>query len=278
MPRSTRTRSGSNIYHVMMRGVNRQNIFEEDEDRQCFMRLLAGCRKASGFRLYGFVLMSNHVHFLMKPEGEPLDTVIKRIGTRYAIWFNQKYQRVGHLFQDRFRSEAVESDVYFFTVLRYIMQNPVKAGLVNHPGAWRWSSFLAYEKGTGTITDTGYAAELFGGREELVAYLTAPNEDAVMDEESFDRELREDLAREKMIRISGCASVAEFQRLDRKTQKAYAGMLLQEGISANQISRMTGMSRTTVYRMAREAENPEAEKAILSEPEAALYDAEGIIW
>ncbi len=281
MARSARIPSGSNIYHVMMRGVNRQNIFEDDEDRRYFMTLLAACRKVSGFRLYAFVLMANHVHLLMKPEEEPLDSTIKRIGTRYAIWFNQKYQRVGHLFQDRYRSEPVESDGYFLTVLRYILQNPVKAGQANHPGAWRWSSFLAYEKGKGTITDTQYALEFFGSREELVEYLTQPNEDAAMDEEAFDRELREDLAKEKMVRISGCTSASEYQRLDRKVQKYYAGLMCQEGVSANAISRMTGMSRTTVYRLARAmAGDPEEEKQILAEPDPVLYDAEAdeIIW
>ena len=277
MARKARVLAGSGYYHVVNRGIGQQILFEDDQDYRRFLKYVKKFSDEEGFEVHAYCLMENHVHLLLHGEAR-LDRLMKRVGVTYAHYYNEKYDRTGHLFQDRFRSEAVESDAYFFTVLRYIMQNPVKAGLVNHPGAWRWSSFLAYEKGTGTITDTGYAAELFGGREELVAYLTAPNEDAVMDEESFDRELREDLAREKMIRISGCASVAEFQRLDRKTQKAYAGMLLQEGISANQISRMTGMSRTTVYRMAREAENPEAEKAILSEPEEALYDAEGIIW
>ena len=217
------------MYHIMLRGINRQRIFEDEEDHRRFLETLVRYRDACGCSLLAYCLMPNHVHIVLREGEQPLENVMRRIGASYVYWYNAKYGRTGHLFQDRFRSEAVESDAYFFTVLRYIMQNPVKAGLVNHPGAWRWSSFLAYEKGTGTITDTGYAAELFGGREELVAYLTAPNEDAVMDEESFDRELREDLAREKMIRISGCASVAEFQRLDRKTQKAYAGMLLQEG-------------------------------------------------
>ena len=281
MPRSARIPSRSNIYHVMMRGVNRQNIFEEDEDRLCFMRHLAACRKASGFRLYAFVLMSNHVHLLMEPAGEPLDNAIRRIGTRYGLWFNQKYQRVGHLFQDRYRSEPVESGSYFITVLRYILQNPVKAGMVEHPGAWRWSSFLAYEKGKGVLTDTAYALGFFSGREELVEYLARPNEDAVMDEEAFDRRLREDLAKEKMTRISGCASVSAFQELARPSQREYAVRMYREGLSAGQISRITGLSKTTVFRWACAPDDLGEEKPdpVLFEPDPVVYDAEAeIAW
>ena len=147
MPRIARKKSISNIYHVMIRGINRQNIFEEDEDRLCFMKILDQCKKISGFKLYAFVLMSNHIHLLIKPSGEALNIVFTRIETRYAMWFNRKYQRTGYLFQNRFRSEAVETDQYFMTVLRYILQNPMKAGMESRPGSYRWSRYLAYEKG-----------------------------------------------------------------------------------------------------------------------------------
>ena len=105
MPRIARKKSCSNIYHVMIRGINRQNIFEEDDDRLCFMKILNHCKEISGFRLYAFALMSNHIHLLIETAGESLDMVFRRIGTRYAVWYNRKYQRAGHLFQDRFRSE-----------------------------------------------------------------------------------------------------------------------------------------------------------------------------
>ena len=72
------------------------------------MNILGQCKKISGFRLYAFVLMSNHVHLLIEPADESLDMIFRRIGTRYAGWYNHKYQRIGHLFQDRFRSEMLK--------------------------------------------------------------------------------------------------------------------------------------------------------------------------
>ena len=251
MARTARQLSKSNIYHVMLRGINRQNIFEDDEDRGYFMSVLRRCKELSGFRLHAFALMSNHVHLLIEPGNESLETVFRRIGTRYAVWFNRKYERAGHLFQNRYISENVETDLYFLTVLRYILQNPAKAGLESRPGTYRWSSYLAYQKGAGAITDTEYATSLFGSRETLVQYLLQDNEDNVMDEEDFDWRLRDDTAKEIVLRITQCDSIAAFQQLDPDVQKEYARRLYQERLSMGQIARLTGMSKPTVFRAIR---------------------------
>ena len=279
MPRTARKISGSNIYHVMLRGINRQDIFEDDEDRLYFMRLLRKYKDISGFKLYAFVLMPNHIHLLIEPVDESLETVFKRIGTTYAGWYNKKYERIGHLFQDRFRSENVEDERYFITVLRYIIQNPMKAGLESHPENYRWSSYRAYEKGEGTVTDTQFALKLFSSRESLVEYLSQSNEDSVMDEEDCDRRLRDEQAKEKMIRITQCSSVAAFQQMDSWQQKEYAVKMYREGLSLGQISRMTGMPKTTVYKAVKATKDKsyDEKEITLREPDSFIYDA-GIIW
>jgi REP element-mobilizing transposase RayT len=279
MPRIARKKSCSNVYHVMVRGNNRQNIFEEDDDYLCFMKILNHCKEISGFRLHAFVLMSNHIHLLIETAGESLDMVFRRIGTRYAVWYNRKYQRAGHLFQDRFRSENVETEQYYRTVLRYILQNPMKAGLEKCPGSYRWSSYLAYEKGKGAVTDTQYALDLFGGREILMEFLAQGNDDSVLDEEEFDCRLREDKARATMFRITQCTSASDFQRLDKALRKEYAAKMYQSGLSLGQISRMTGMAKTTVFKAAnsRKAEDGE-EKVVLKESELTDYYDDQIIW
>ena len=243
---------------MMLRGINRQNIFEDDEDRGYFMSVLRHCKELSGFRLHAFALMSNHVHLLIEPGNESLETVFRRIGTRYAVWFNRKYERAGHLFQNRYISENVETDLYFLTVLRYILQNPAKAGLESRPGTYRWSSYLAYQKGAGAITDTEYATVLFGSRETLVQYLLQDNEDYAMDEEDFDWRLRDDTAKEIVLRITQCDSIAAFQQLDPDVQKEYARKLYQERLSMGQIARLTGMSKRTVFRAIRKQQQEDA--------------------
>ena len=111
MPRTARIKSKTGIYHVMLRGIGKQNIFEDDLDKQKFMMLLTEVKQKSQFSLYAYCLMNNHVHLLLKIGKDPLEIIIKRLGSNYAYWYNTRYERVGHLFQDRFKSEPVEDTV-----------------------------------------------------------------------------------------------------------------------------------------------------------------------
>ena len=130
MPRTARKKSHSQIYHVMLRGINKQQIFFDKEDNEYFIGLLKRYRDSCGYQLHAYCLMGNHVHLLLQ-EGENKTTgeIIRHIGSAYVYWYNLKYERTGHLFQDRFKSEPVESESYLLTVFRYILMNPVKAGI-----------------------------------------------------------------------------------------------------------------------------------------------------
>ena len=277
MPRTARKASLSNIYHVMMRGVNRQAIFENDGDRLHFMSVLKECKEISGFRLHAFCLMPNHLHFLIEPAGEPLDLVFRRIGIRYAVWYNRKHQRAGHLFQDRFRSENVENDLYYMTVLRYILQNPMKAGLEPHLGTYRWSSYPAYAKGTGSITDTQYATELFGTRESLIDFVRMGNDDIVMDETDPEWPLQDDDAKKIMEQITGCSPTEEFSRLDRQLRNEYIRRMYAEKLSIGQIARLAGFSKSTVHEAVRDHpdtdESGEEEVLLLREEDLPVFDS-----
>ena len=103
--------------------------------------------------------MGNHIHLLIKEGTEPLEQIFKRICGRFVYWYNIKYCRVGHLFQDRFKSEPVDSESYFFTVIRYIHQNPVKAGLYNRVEDYAYSSYMEY-LGSGVMTEREYVLQL----------------------------------------------------------------------------------------------------------------------
>ena len=119
-----RKQSSTGIYHVMLRGVNRQQIFLDKEDCTYFLESLYVCKQISRFKLYAYCLMGNHVHLLINAKEEPVDMIMRRLGSKYVYWYNSKYERIGHLFQNRFKSEPVETDTYFLTVLRYIHMNP----------------------------------------------------------------------------------------------------------------------------------------------------------
>ena len=274
MPRQARKKSISNIYHAMLRGINRQVVFNCDADKYHFMKVLQECKEVSGFKLHAFCLMSNHIHLLIEPADEPLEIIFKRIGSRYAVWYNRKYQRAGHLFQDRFRSENVETDQYYMTVLRYILQNPMKAGMESKPGNYRWSSYLAYEKGNGSITDTQFAEKLFGNREALIGFVQQTSDDDVMDEEQYDWRLRDDQAEEIMRRITQCETASDFKLLDKSLRKAYVRDMYLNKLSMGQISSLTGLSKSTVHVWVKDIEpEPDPEKEELNLREESIPDS-----
>lgn len=261
----------------MLRGINKQVIFECNADKFHFMKILQECKEVSGFRLHAFCLMNNHIHLLIEPAEESLEVIFKRIGSRYAVWYNRKHQRVGHLFQDRFRSENVETDQYYMTVLRYILQNPMKAGMESRPGTYRWSSYFAYEKGKGSVTDTQYAEKLFGSREALVEFVRQSNDDDVMDEEQYDWRLRDDQAREIMKRITQCEEASDFRLLDKELRREHIREMYLSRLTMSQISRLTGVSKSTIHDLVKKIEPQllsERERLQLREDSDSGYWAE----
>jgi REP element-mobilizing transposase RayT len=144
MPRQRRAYSSTQIYHIMVRGNAGRDIFLDDDDKKQFLRILSRKKRQTEFKLYAFCLMKNHFHLSLKEGHENISIIMKRINTTYAVYFNKKYQLAGHLFQNRFKSENVEDDAYLISLIRYIHQNPVKAGIVLSPEEYPWSSCLYY--------------------------------------------------------------------------------------------------------------------------------------
>ena len=144
MPREARKLSSTHIYHVMIRGNRRQDIFLEDEDRLRFIGILKKKKQKGEYELYAFCLMNNHVHLLIKEKKEQLSQIMKRINISYVNYFNRKYKQVGHLFQDRFKSETIEDENYLLAVLNYIHHNPFNAFIINNLADYPWSSYDMY--------------------------------------------------------------------------------------------------------------------------------------
>jgi len=143
LPRIARRISKTNIYHVMLRGNERKNIFADAEDKAKFIDIIFHKKNDNGFCLYAYCVMYNHVHLVIKELEEPISRIMKRIGTCYASYFNKKYNRVGHVFQDRYKSEPIENERYLLAAIRYVHNNPVKAGICKIQ-EYRWSSYRFY--------------------------------------------------------------------------------------------------------------------------------------
>lgn len=144
MPRAARKKSETGIYHVIVRGVNRKELFHNEEDYKRYLEIIQRTKQVSGCEIYAYCLMGNHVHLVIKENEEQIGQIMKRIGTSYAYWYNRKYKHTGHVFGDRYKSECVEDDRYLMTVIRYIHNNPLKAGMVKRAKQYKWSSCSAY--------------------------------------------------------------------------------------------------------------------------------------
>jgi REP element-mobilizing transposase RayT len=144
MARAPRIHFPGAVYHVMVRGNAQAPIFFKKADRQQFHLLLEEGVERFGCRIHAFCLMSNHVHLAIQVGKAPLAGFMQTLAGRYTQWVNRRYQRVGHLFQGRYKAILVDRDSYLLALVRYIHLNPVQARLVNDPAAYPWSGHRAY--------------------------------------------------------------------------------------------------------------------------------------
>lgn len=260
MPRQTRKKSGTGIYHVMLRGINRQDIFEEEEDYLQFLKILRGLVERydengqlipSHCTFYAYCMMSNHIHLLMRERDEQIGESIKRIGVAYARYYNRKYERNGHLFQDRFRSEPVNNIEYFMTLMRYIHQNPVHAGLTLEVRDYPWSSWAEYEGKHSEIQlcDTKPVIKRLD-RTNLYEFVTMPvMENGILDVDyGTGGKVTDDDIKEKIAVISGIHIPTEIQKLKKAERNKILKQLCEYGANVRQISRITGVSYGVIHR------------------------------
>lgn len=170
--RKKRIYSSTGLYHIVVRGVNKQNIFYENVDRNYFIALLRKYSKKLNVQIYAFCLMENHVHLELNDTKQKISLFMQCLCSMYARYFNRKYDRIGHLFQERYLSEVIKDEKYFVTVFRYILQNPEKAG-VSKTKNYRWSSYNLY-KSKSTIIDKRVIIKYFGSISNLYKMVDIP--------------------------------------------------------------------------------------------------------
>lgn len=252
MPRTARKKSKTGIYHIILRGINRQIIFEDGEDAGKFLQTLKDCKEKSGYKLYAYCLMGTHIHLLIKEEKEDLGIIMRRIGAGYVYWYNWKYERCGHLFQDRYKSEVVENENYLLTVLRYIHQNPLKAGVVKDIKEYKWSSYSEFI-GKNIIIDSDFILDLFSkDRKKAVdsfkAFHAISCNDNCLDMEE-KRRIKDDKAIEIINNICNISHCTEIQMLERNKRNKYLKIIKEDGLSTRQIARLTGISRGIILKI-----------------------------
>jgi putative transposase len=143
MPRALRPPIENGLYHVTSRGNRRCEIYCDAADKKYFVGVLANVVERFAWALHIYCLMTNHYHLVVKTPLGNISAGMQRLNSMHAQWFNWRYGLSGHLFQDRFRSVDVENESHFIELSRYVVLNPVRAGIVEHPAAYAWSSYRA---------------------------------------------------------------------------------------------------------------------------------------
>ncbi|MBQ0004234.1 MAG: transposase [Clostridiales bacterium] len=180
MSRAARKESPTGFYHVMQRGAGKQILFEDDNDCVKYLNRLKECTSNEGVQLVAYCLMNNHSHILVRACNlKTLSKAMARIGTSYANYYNMKYDHVGAVFQGRFLSEPICDERYLLACVRYIHNNPVKAGFAQRD-AYLWSSYGEYIRGA-SLVDTDIVMNYFDGVEDFVKFSKSADDKMFMD-------------------------------------------------------------------------------------------------
>jgi putative transposase len=149
MPRTARIAPNENVYHILTRGNNRQDVFKDEKDYERYKDILKRYKERYTFRLYHYALMRNHVHLVLETTDKDgkLSDIMKGINLSYAQYYKHKHRHIGHFWQDRYKSIIISKDDYLLACGSYVELNPVRAKIVEGPGDYRWSSYNAYAYG-----------------------------------------------------------------------------------------------------------------------------------
>ena len=191
MARPLRPNIAGAVYHVMARGIEKKPIYLDDADCAQFLEELSGVVQRYGWECLAYCLMGNHYHLVIRTPRPNLSRGMALVNGSYASSFNARYERVGHLFQGRFRSVLIRSSAHLRIAIRYVLRNPVAAGLCAHPDGWPWSSYAAtlaasHDGLVAAKATLSWFGEDQSGRERFVRLIagddTDPMEDAFVDE------------------------------------------------------------------------------------------------
>lgn len=251
------------VYHAGNRGVDRRIVFVDDNDCRMFMRILDSVVQQCGARVLAHCLMRNHFHLALKIGAVPLSTLMQRLQTRYAMYFNWKYDRTGHLFERRFWDELCKTNAQLIMMVRYIHENPVRAGLVKQAGDWPWSSYWEWEREgrSGLVASESDLPNLEAESPAGILLRSVPEEDEVPSVEALIAEACEDFGYER----------AEFLKSRRhgvaKARRELIRRAVQLGARPIDIARALGVSPSVVSKAI--CENEKSEK---SDTKALLRD------
>lgn len=259
------------MYHVIQRGNNGENVFEDTEEKSFLVELLRESVMVGGVELFAYIIMSNHYHLALRTGVEPLSKVMHRINARYGMYYNRKKKRTGHVFQGRYKAIHVYKENYLISLVRYIHRNPVRAGICEHASEYPWSSDLYYRKAEPGFIETGLLLGMLSedGNNSFRKYcqLMDQEDDAGPEEiKTAEQEVKEDLNQtiktnerrkplDEILKETG-VSREEFEIIKRGSRvrkltpvkTIYAKTAWHHGYSLREIAGYIGVSPVAVFK------------------------------
>lgn len=250
--------SSTNVYHVIMRGNNKSYIFKSDADKDCFLKILLMIEEEGLIETLAWCLMDNHVHIVLYSDGGNLAIAMKRINTKYAIRYNHKHKQIGHVFQDRFKSDPVETDVYLMQVTRYVHNNPVKAKMVGKPELYKWSSYNDYLNKQLTNLKS-FLFSLFDNK--VIDFINYHNQydyqeylEIVEDQEKYRMERAQKIITD-LCNKYGVVEAEEIHNNEKIKTEIILSLFKRSGLSMRGISRLTDIGFSSVQNIVNRYKN-----------------------
>lgn len=254
MARAPRKKSYTKVYHMIIRGINKQDIFLDKQDFLKFIKEVERTKEKYQYEIYAYALMNDHVHFVIYDKNENMSIAIQSLNVSYSSYFNKKYERTGHLFENRFKSKTVDSSEYLKSVVRYIHKNPENAGLK----PYEWTSYYEYlykEK----LINKNMVLKVFGEDiNEAINNFKYFHKNYTKYQD-YDKgyelltHITDDEAIEIIKNVIMEQNLLRIQQYDKEQkEKAIMKILKIEGITKVQIARIIGISTKTISKIEKE--------------------------
>ena len=248
---SGRIFSSLGINHVVIKGINGQPIFLDNEDKKYFLNLLHS-KLSTKFILISYCLMSNHVHLLIK-ENNLADTsnLMRNFISYYSKWFNTKYHRTTSLFKQKFYNECIESEKQLLNTIKYIHKNPVKAGIVSEVQKYPWSSYNAYKYGNKNLIDPTYISHFSITKESILNSNTFSYYPEFDEAELYSKSY--DYIYDCIEEYLNGANIFDLMKMNSSVQyKLIKHLVLEKNFSQRKISKIFNFSPSKIARICKE--------------------------
>lgn len=252
LPRKARIQSPTDYYHVMVRGNNRERIFENNNQKIRFLDSLKEQCDEGILDIAAYCIMDNHIHLVVKAELANLTQAIRKINIKYAVGFNNQNHRIGHVFQDRYKSEIIGNDRYLLNVVRYVHNNPVNANIVNCSSEYKWSSYNEYIKENKVITNSQkvFILGCYNNVEDFVEFHKQKDTQEYLETNEDLEVIRLSRAQELIstyFKMHGINEVNELKRYPMHMDGIIKNMLNESKLSHRKIAKLLNINSSTVH-------------------------------